>query len=120
MLEEVLQALMMMRAPFAPYEKDLHALVAERLTEAGLCFTHEAMIAPRCRIDFLVGTVGIEIKKGKPDRSSLREQVTRYAASDRISALIVLSERNVSLPESLMGKPVRVIVLNSLWGVALP
>ena len=59
----VAAALMELRSPIAMVEMDLHACVSQRLTAAGLPFVHEAKIAKGCRIDFLVGTIGVEIKK---------------------------------------------------------
>ena len=52
--------------------------------------------------------------------SALKRQVARYAAFDSVGAMIVLTQRAVSLPKSVLGKPVHVIALNQLWGVALP
>lgn len=120
MLTTVLDALKELRSPFALYEMDIHQMVAKRLSDAGLSFVHEAKLGPGCRIDYLVGNVGIEIKKGKPDVNALKRQVARYAAFDSVGAMIVLTQRTVSLPKSVLGKPVHVIALNQLWGVALP
>ena len=120
MLCTVLDALKELRSPFALYEMDIHQMVAKRLQEANLNFVHEAKLGPGCRIDYLVETVGIEIKKGKPDVNALKRQIARYAAFDEISAMVVLTQRAVSLPRSVLGKPVHVIALNQLWGVALP
>lgn len=120
MLLTVLDALGELRSPFALYEMDIHRTVAMRLAEAGLPFVHEARLGPGCRIDYRVGNVGIEIKKGKPDAAALRKQLTRYAQFDELEALVVITQRAVSLPKTVLGKPVHGIVLNQLWGVALP
>ena len=120
MLLTVLDALKELRSPFALYETDIHAMVGKRLADAGLAYRHEARIGPGCRIDYLVNGVGIEIKKGKPDARTLTRQLMRYAACEDIQSLIVLSQRTVALPQSVCGKPVKVLVLNQLWGVALP
>ena len=120
MLQTVLDALRELRSPFALYENDLHRMVEKRLAEAGLSFQHEAKIGPGCRIDYLVDRIGIEIKKGRPDAAQLKRQLMRYAACEGVDALIVISSRSVSLPALVMGKPVYGIVLNQLWGVALP
>ena len=50
----------------------------------------------------------------------LLEQLRRYAVSDEIAALVVLTQRSVRLPASVCGKPLVQITLNQLWGVALP
>ena len=59
-------------------------------------------------------------EKGRPDAAQLKRQLMRYAACEGVDALIVISSRSVSLPALVMGKPVYGIVLNQLWGVALP
>ncbi|MBR5546307.1 MAG: hypothetical protein IKU70_04940 [Clostridia bacterium] len=120
MLQTVLDALKELRSPFALYEMDIHEMVAKRLAEAGLPFVHEAKLAPGCRIDYLVDTIGIEIKKGKPDASAVKKQLMRYAACDGVEAIVLLTQRTVAVPKMVLGKPVHVIVLNLLWGVALP
>ena len=118
--ERIIAALRELRSPFALYERDIHQAVARRLTEAGLPFTHEKVIAPGCRIDFWCGGVGVEIKKGRPRPSALLEQLRRYAVSEEIAALVVLTQRSVRLPASVCGKPLVQLTLNQLWGVALP
>ncbi len=119
-MQTVLDALMELRSPFALYEYDIHRYVEGCLREAGLTFEHEARIGIGCRIDYLVGDVGIEIKKGKPSSKMLISQLARYAACERVNSIIVLTQRSVSLPSYVGGKPVSAVSLNSLWGVALP
>lgn len=116
----VSRALAGLRVPAQPGEYDLHTLIAEALRAEGLEFAHEYRLAPRCRIDFKVGSVGIEVKKGRPDARALAAQLARYLAADELSALVVVMQRAVSLPERIAGKPVILISLNRLWGVALP
>ncbi|MCI6038621.1 MAG: hypothetical protein MR748_11735 [Clostridiales bacterium] len=118
--ERIIAALRELRSPFALYEQDIHQAVARRLTDAGLPFLHEKPLTPGCRIDFWCEGVGIEIKKGKPRPAALLEQLRRYAVSDEIAALVVLTQRSVRLPASVCGKPLVQITLNQLWGVALP
>ena len=119
MLNAVLDALRELRPPFAPYESDIHHMVGERLKAAGLPCAHEARIGKGCRIDYLVGGVGVEIKKGKPDVQALIKQLMRYAACEGVEAIVVVTQRSVALPGSVGGKPVRAVALNQLWGVAL-
>ncbi len=117
-LERVLDAISSVRAPTAPDEYDLHARIAEALARAGLPCAHEAPIAQRCRVDFLSGGVGIEVKRGKPQKKPLVKQLTRYLASDMLTAIVLVAERGLPLPDGILGKPVRVVSLQRLWGVA--
>ena len=117
--EDILRALRSLRAPIRQGEYDLHALVGKALTDAGLAHAHEAVLGPRCRIDFLCGDVGIEIKRGRVERAKVLSQLARYASSGRVRALILVSERTVSLPDAVGGVPLHFICLNRLWGIAL-
>ena len=119
MAEKVLSALAAIRAPQAQDEYDLHGLTADALQEADILFRHEAPLAPRCRIDFLCDTVGIEIKRGKPDRIPVEKQLRRYAETGKLTALILLSEKVLpSLPGFVCGIPVYPVSLYKLWGIA--
>ena len=101
-------------------EEELHAQIAHVLQAHGLEVRHEVCLAPRCRIDFMCGGIGIEIKKSRPERSKLIAQLTRYAACDQVEALIVAAPRGVNLPKEIAGKRVIMIALERLWGISLP
>lgn len=118
-LDAVVHALSVLRAPIQQGEYDLHALVRDCLDAQGIASTHEVRLAPRCRIDLMCGQVGIEIKRGKPDKQRILAQLSRYAACEQVSALILVTERTVAVPTTLHGKPVKLICLNRLWGIAL-
>ncbi len=120
MLEAVTQAVREIRAPVTISEQDLHALVSDALTQKGIPHRHEAMVAPRCRIDFLAGSVGIEIKRKRPNAKVLLGQLTRYLASPQVTSLLLIAERDPGLPERLLGKELKVISLSTLFGIALP
>lgn len=119
-IERIIDAIAAVRMPAQPEEYDIHAAVARALTEAGLEYDHEYRLGPRRRIDFRVGRIGIEVKKGRPVSAQLRAQLARYLESDALDAVIVVTQRVTRLPERIDGKPVYIISLNRLWGVALP
>ena len=119
-IQRIINALSSVRMPAQPEEYDIHAQVAKALGAAGLPYEHEYRLGPRCRIDFRVGRVGIEVKKGRPATSELTRQLRRYLASDALDAVIVVTQRIMRLPDTIAGKPVYIISLNRLWGVALP
>lgn len=119
-IEKICAALSALRIPVAPEERLLHEMIAAALDGAGIAARHEAVIAPRCRIDFLAGSVGIEVKRGRLAPARLRAQAARYLASPELSALILVTTDAAPLPEKISGKPVVVFGLNRLWGVALP
>ena len=103
-------------------EVDLHARVAEQLRGGGIAFAPEYRMGPRDRIDFLAdGGVGIECKRGHPNGPALLRQLGRYAMHPEIHALLVVLpwRKHVVIPSEIGGKPVLVLSLNELWGVAL-
>lgn len=117
-LNRVIDALRTIRAPLATDEYDLHDLARQVLARQGIACEHEAVLAPRCRIDILCGRIGVEIKRGKPTRNTLLRQLLRYAQTGKLDAIIVLCEQSVDLPEIIEGIPVAVIGLYKLWGIA--
>lgn len=119
-MQRIIGALSNMRAPFASEEMDLHQMSLNALEQAGIACKHEVSVAKGCRVDIVADSVGIEIKRGRPNKTQLMKQLTRYAASDQISALIILSEQGLTLPKEIEGKPTFVLSLYRLWGVANP
>ncbi len=119
-LNQLIRALSVLRIPLIESEYQLHDCIAAALCSGGFVVQHEAVLGPRCRIDFLVDGIGIEVKRGKPQRTSLIRQCARYMESDRIEALILVLDTSVTLPGELMGKPLLTFGLNKLWGIALP
>ncbi len=97
----------------------MHRMVERCLEEHGVGYEHEVRLGVRCRIDLMVGDVGIEMKRGKPQRQRVMEQLMRYAQCEQVSALILVAERSVDLPRFLCGKPLYTICLNRLWGIAI-
>ena len=118
--ERTMAAIKTMRIGAADTEEAIHAQAARAFENAGLAAEHEVRLASRCRIDFMIGTTGIEIKKKRPQRTELLAQLARYAACERVETLLVLAPRGVDLPEKIGGKPVTMMSLEKLWGISLP
>lgn len=119
-LQKILQALSAIRMPAQPEEYEIHAEIARALDAAGIPFTHEYKLMPGRRIDFICGSIGIEVKKSRPASARLREQLARYLDGTELTAMIVVLQKPCHLPDNICGKPVHVVALNRLWGVALP
>ena len=118
-MESIVEAISALRAPLQQGEYDLHRLVMDALDTASLPWEHEVKLAPRCRIDLMCGGVGIEIKRGKVEKARIIEQLRKYAACEQVEGLILVTEKTVPVPHAINGKPVRLICLNRLWGIAL-
>ena len=116
----VAEALGAIRCSASAAEEELHAQVAQALGAAGIGAAHEVRLAPRCRIDFMAGGIGIEIKNKRPERAKLIAQLARYAACPQVRALIVVAPRGVNLPRRIGGKMVTMLALERLWGISLP
>lgn len=120
-LEQIMRALGSLRVVLSTSEYDIHRVISDALEQNGISFVREAQLSPGNRIDFLVdGSIGIEVKKGKPVRTTLIRQLQRYCESSQVRSILVVVERSVSLPSRICGKPCRVLSLHALWGVALP
>lgn len=91
-------------------EDELQQGLAAALSAAGLRVEREVRLDARSRIDLLVERVGVEVKVGGP-AAALERQVQRYAASDAVDAVVVVSSRvrHLRLPAELNGKPVEVL-----------
>ena len=119
MMDKIVEAISALRAPLQQGEYDLHRLVMDALDAAGLPYAHEVKLGPRCRIDLMCGGVGIEIKRGKVEKARILTQLRKYADCEQVQGLILVTEKTVPLPHAIYGKPVRLICLNRLWGIAL-
>ena len=119
-IDRLTRALSGLRIPLIVNEYQLHEHIAAALSDGGFVIQHEAVLAPRCRIDFLAGRIGIEVKRGKPQKAALVRQCSRYLASEKLDALILVLDTSVSLPREINGKPLITFGLNKLWGIALP
>ncbi|MDO5377925.1 MAG: hypothetical protein Q4G52_06290 [Clostridia bacterium] len=118
--ERALKALETIRCPAACTEMELHEQAARAFERFGLCARHEAVLGPRCRIDFMIGGTGVEIKKSRPRRDALLRQLRRYAACEQVEELIVVAPRGVDLPRTVSGKRLTMLSLERLWGISMP
>ena len=120
-MQRVLAALHTIRAGVIRDEtSELHQAIALALNTSGIAYDREYRLGPRNRIDFfLSGGIGIEAKKGKPNSNAVLCQLERYAAYTSITSLIVVMETSIDLPLALSGKPLKIINLHKLWGIAL-
>lgn len=119
-INRLTQTLSALRIPFLDSEYQLHECIAAALSSGGFVMQHEAILGPRRRIDFLVEGIGIEVKRGKPQKAALLKQCARYMEAEQVEALILVLDTSISMPDMLNGKPLVTFGLNKLWGIALP
>lgn len=118
-VQRIISAISAIRIGPQPEEFEIHNEIARTLTANGIQFIHEYRLKPGRRIDFACGSIGIEVKKSRPQAAQLRRQLTAYLEDTPLSAMIVVLQRPCRLPETICGKPVYIVSLNRLWGVAL-
>lgn len=119
-LDRVLAAIKTVRINQAGLQEfTIHDAVCEALTVHGIFHRREYIFGSRCRADIWVDGIVIEIKKQRPARAALLGQLGRYAAMPAVCAIVAVMERSINLPATMASKPIAVISLNALWGIAL-
>jgi len=92
-------------------EEELQVALARALDRHEIPYEREVRLTRRDRIDFLcIGGVGIEVKvKGSANTASA--QMLRYAKSERVASLILVTDREQAAdqPLELNGKEVFVV-----------
>jgi hypothetical protein len=98
-------------------EKELQASISCVLTMDGIAHEREVTLAPGDIIDFLADGVGVEVKI-KGSLGDVTRQLLRYAQSDRVRELVLVSTlmRLGNQPSTMNGKP---LVFVSLLGSLL-
>lgn len=83
-------------------------------TSEGIAFEREYRLTSRDRLDFLVGSIAVEVK-AKFSSPAVTMQIFRYLQHPGITgALLVTSRRKHDLPALINGKPVFVEVVGGL------
>ena len=99
-------------------EAVLQASIADVLTAAGVHFEREAKLSDGERVDFLVcGDLAVEVKI-KGAFVAVAEQLGRYAAIERVRAVLLVTTRRqlLGVPSTLSGKPVAAALLTGAFG----
>ena len=125
-IEDITRTLSELRINPVNEEFDLQRDIALLLISHKFSFYKEKTLGPRNRVDFLVSDkiaanegIAIEVKKGKPNKQQVINQLRRYAAFPRVKGIILVVEKNLDIPKEINGKPCKSFGLNKLWGIAL-
>ena len=121
MMEKIIGALKTLRVGKTISEADLHNKIAKAFDDHGIQYLHEYVIGPRCRADFYIDGIVVEVKKGKPNHNQVETQINRYADLEIVDAVIVVVETSLYNPinKTWNGKPCTVFGLQKQWGIAL-
>jgi hypothetical protein len=96
------------------HEKDCQAEIADVLEASGLPFRREVHLGPDDIIDFMVESVGIEVKI-KGARRAIFRQVERYCGYAELSEIILATNVPMNLPHEINGKPTAIAALGRGW-----
>jgi len=100
-------------------EDQIHLKIMEMFNQCGISFQHEYKLLPHKRFDFWMDGIVVEVKKNKPSKITLLNQLNRYTKDEAVKAVIVVLEESMMLPKHLNGKPIFCVSLNINWGIAL-
>ncbi len=97
-------------------EQELQDGMWSVLVEAGFGVRREVSLTAANRIDFMVGSVGIEVKVDG-SLSALLRQSMRYARCEEILELLIVTAlaRHLNMPPTLNNKPVAVCHLRNAF-----
>ncbi|MDD3230896.1 MAG: hypothetical protein PHE09_17020 [Oscillospiraceae bacterium] len=121
-MENVINVLQTLRIGKIFEEYDLQNKIAAVFDKSGINYEKERQLGPGSRVDFLTQSgVAVEVKKGKPNRARLVDQINRYAEYQEVKAIVIVVETSLRIPiaKTNNGKPCAVVGLQKLWGIAL-
>jgi len=118
-ISHILDALLKVRIDRYMDETSIHEEIMKIFDQENIQYEHEYKLIPHKRFDFWMDGIVIEVKKKKPSKITLLNQLNRYTKADEVKAIIVALEKSMTLPKELNNKPIFVISLNANWGVAI-
>lgn len=89
--------------------------IGEMLVASGIEFIREYRLSRFDIIDFLIGTIGLEVKMRGANKVSAYHQLARYAKHDNVTHLILASNLSMGLPETIEGKDVYFVGIGGGW-----
>jgi hypothetical protein len=115
-LEKIASILRNLRVHVVKEEVHIHNDIKVLFDNNNIKYSYEHKLGRGNRIDFLVENgVGVEVKKGKPNRTQVIKQLNRYLEFEDVKEIILVIERSMDIPEEIKGKKCKVIALNKLW-----
>lgn len=75
----------------------------------------EHRLSPRDIPDFLIAGIVVEVKMNGARGPAIFRQLERYSAHDTVTGLILATNRAVTLPATVGGKPLAVVSLGRAW-----
>lgn len=95
-------------------EKDVQAEIDQVLRSTVPNHRREVVLDDKNEIDFMVGSVGIEVKI-KGNKSAIFKQLQRYCEFDEITDLIFVTSKTVGIPVTINNKNIYVVNMSKAW-----
>lgn len=92
-------------------QNDLESVFSQR----GIKYVREPHLSQRDIPDFMVGSTAIEMKLRGARKKEVFKQLCRYAESDKVTSIILVSNLTMGLPENIEGKPVYFVSMGGAW-----
>lgn len=93
-------------------EKKLQEEIREAFQGHVIDYKREVCLENNGIVDFMIGTLAVEVKiKGQVSAMSIYRQLERYAKSDKVEALLLVTSHTMSIPETINGKPAYLLSL---------
>lgn len=118
-ITQILDVLSTIHVSNTTNETQIHNEIKKTFQDRGIKFIHEYKILTRKRFDFWINGIVLEVKKRKPTKISLLNQLDRYTKVPEVKAIIVVLEKSIDLPKELNEKPIFVKSLNQNWGITV-
>jgi hypothetical protein len=98
-------------------EKAAQAGLAGWFTENGIEFEREYRLSAADIVDFFVPAIGlaVEVKLRGASKRDVWRQIERYVKHPAVSALALISNLAMGLPEQSNGKPLYYVSLGRAW-----
>ncbi len=118
-IKDVLSVLLGIRLSRRMDEQEIHTEIMRAFDFRNIPYQHEYKLIPHKRFDFWLDGIVLEIKKEKPSKITLLNQLNKYTKEEQVKAIIVVMEKAMVLPKMLNQKPIYIISLNANWGIAI-
>lgn len=118
-IKKIIDALSTIHISNTLNENEIHEEIKKAFSKYNIKYKHEYQILTHKRFDFWMNGIVLEVKKSKPSKINLLNQLDRYTKVPAVRAIIVVLEKNITIPKQLNGKPIIIKSLNENWGVAL-
>lgn len=94
-------------------EKELQAHIQSEFRQRKIEHLREFNLSAKHKIDFMIGTIGIEVKI-KGQALAIARQLQDYAQYDKISELILFTTKRFNMFEKINGKKV-----HNIWKIQI-